>query len=75
MAIAAASDGLRQILWDGCASDRRINRLIGSREEISLGNPVDAATAAARRLNAPASISDLFDAFAAGLNGVKGEKT
>lgn len=51
MAIAAASEGLRQVLWDSFSIDKRISRHIHSREEISLSNPTDAARDSANKLS------------------------
>ena len=51
MVIAAASEAIRQVLWDSFRTDARIARHIQSRQEISLRNPTDASKDAANKLS------------------------
>ena len=51
MVIAAASEALRQVVWDSFRSDARIARHVQSRQEISLRNPTDAGRDSANKLS------------------------
>ncbi|MEI7609572.1 MAG: DUF4255 domain-containing protein [Rhodospirillaceae bacterium] len=51
MAIAAAAEGLRHVLWDSFRSDARTARYVQSRQGISLRSPADAAKYEAHQLS------------------------